>query len=78
MKFLFGELDGKRIAYDDSTIFLIQSRLKTSHKGYTTKAKVIGSLQIAVFKYNSLNISERYRKRLYVESFNNPVLCRSE
>ncbi len=78
MKFLFGELDGQRIAYTDKTEFKIQSRFKNKHDKYETKCIVTGDLFKAVLIFNSFRVIEGKRKRLFMEFANKPVLIRSE
>ena len=68
-------LDGKRIAYGDCTVFLVQ--VGRGDKGrYTTRYSVTGDLSQAVLYYNGLNIGNGYKKRLIAPSFNKPLLAR--
>ena len=68
------ELDGKRIAYTTDTVFKVQ--VGKNSGSYTTKYKIVGNLHQAVGLYKCINIGNGYKKRLYVESFNNPVIAR--
>lgn len=73
----YQELDGKRIAYHDSTHFLVQ--VGRGKKGaYRTKYDIKGNLTQAVMYYNGINIGNGYKKRLLMPaSSRNPVLARS-
>ena len=73
-----GIIDGRSISYTDQTEFLIQTRKKNSHKGYVTKYNIKGSHLNACFYYMGINVSHEYRKRIYVPSFNKPILAVSE
>ena len=68
-------LNGKRIAYTDNTVFEVQ--IGRNHRAYKTKWSFTGNLTQAVTYYNSLNIGNGYKKRLYAPTFNNPTLARS-
>ena len=73
--FKYAELDGKRVAYHDHTIFLVQiGRYKS---GYKTEWQTVGNLHQAVLLYRGINIGRGYKKRLYAPSFNKPVLARA-
>ena len=75
IEFKTAELDGKRIAYHDKTHFLVQ--IGRGKGGYKTKYRIVGSLSQAVWYYRAINIGNGYKKRLYVPTFNNPVLARA-
>lgn len=68
-------LDGKRIAYTDHTVFRVQVG-KGSKGSYKDKYTFIGNLGLALNYYKCINIGHGYKKRLYVPSFNKPVLAR--
>ena len=68
------ELDGARIAYTSETIFKIQ--VGRGRSAYKTKYAIVGNIHKAVGVYRCINIGNGYKKRLYVESFNKPVLAR--
>lgn len=68
-------LDGKHIAYTDQTVFKVQvGRYKSAYK---TRYSFVGNLGQAVFYFNAINIGRGYKKRLYCETFNKPVIARS-
>jgi hypothetical protein len=67
-------LDGKRVAYHSLTEFLIQ--IGKGKSAYVTRYRITGSLAEALFYYKGINIGRGYKKRLYVPSFNKPVLAR--
>lgn len=74
MKIHTATLDGKRIAYTDETIFLVQvGRGKGSYK---TRYSFTGNIAQACFYYGCINVGYGYKKRLLVPSFNKPVLAR--
>lgn len=67
-------LDGKRIAYGDTTVFEVQVG---RHRGsYRTRYSFKGDLAQAVFYYRCINIGNGYKKRLRAPSMNKPVLAR--
>lgn len=73
MRHLTATVDGKLIGYHDETEFLIQiGKGKSSYKT-VMRLKNLGN---AVLRFNSLNVHSGYKKRLFVPSFNKPVLCR--
>ena len=75
MRFFVNELDGKRIAYSEETMFYIQ--IDRYKKGsYRTRYSVKGNLGQAVMYFNGINIGLGYKARILVPSFNNPVLAR--
>ena len=67
-------LDGKTIAYGDTTVFEVQ--LGRNQGSYRTRWSFTGNLAQAVFYYNAINIGNGYKKRLRAPSFNKPVLAR--
>jgi hypothetical protein len=67
-------LDGKQIAYSSLTEFLVQ--VGKGKGSYKTQYKFTGNLAQAVFYYRSLNIGNGYKKRLFVPTFNKPVLAK--
>lgn len=69
------ELDGARIAYTTETLFKIQ--VGRGRSAYKTKYAIMGNIHQAVGLYRGINIGKGYKKRLYVESFNKPVLARA-
>jgi hypothetical protein len=69
-------LDGKNIAYSSETVFLIQ--VGKGKKGrYVSRYSIKGSLETAILYYKGINIGNGYKKRLYVPSFNKPILARA-
>jgi hypothetical protein len=67
-------INGMRIAYHDQTRFLVQIG-RYSKGSYRTRYSVTGDLHQAVRYYNALNIGNGYKKRLYMEHANQPVLA---
>ena len=74
MQFKTATLDGKRIAYAETTTFLIQIGFKRS--SYTTRYTITGNLPQAVAYYNAINIGRGYKKRLVAPDFKVPLLAR--
>jgi len=68
------ELDGKRIAYDDNTEFLVE--VGRNQSAYKVRWRFVGNIHEAVKYYRGLNIGNGYKKRLRAPSFNKPVLAR--
>jgi len=68
------ELDGKRIAYTDMTEFFVQ--VGRGKGAYKTRYKITGNLSQAVWYYRCINVGNGYKKRLYVPTFNKPLLAR--
>jgi hypothetical protein len=67
--------NGRRIAYHDSTQFLVQ--VGKGKGAYRTRDTIIGNLTQAVLYYNSINIGNKYKKRLLMPSSSrNPILAR--
>lgn len=72
----YQELDGKRVAYHDKTVFLVQIG-RGKKGGYHTKYCIEGNLTQAVFYYNGINLGNGYKKRLLMPSCShNPILAR--
>ena len=67
-------LNGKRIAYDINTEFYVQVGKNKSK--YISKYKTVGNLDWALIYYNKLEVSDGFKKRLYVPSFNKPTVLR--
>ena len=67
-------LDGKRIAYAETTEFLVQ--IGRGKGAYTTRYAFQGNLHQAVFYYNGINIGRGYKKRLIMPAAIRPVLAR--
>lgn len=66
-------LNGKHIGYSADTDFLVQ--IGKGRKGaYRTVATFTGNLAGAVIHYQGLNITNGYKKRLYMPSSRKPVL----
>lgn len=69
-------LDGKAIAYADTTTFLVQ--VGRYVKGaYRTRYSITGNLAQACFYYRGINIGRGYKKRLVMVGANKPVLARA-
>ncbi|NDG26747.1 MAG: hypothetical protein EB120_06195, partial [Proteobacteria bacterium] len=64
------ELDGKKIAYSNQSLFEVQVGYKKS--AYKTKYSFTGELGRAVFFFNAINIGNGYKKRLVCFSMNKP------
>jgi hypothetical protein len=69
-------LDGKRIAYTSETVFLVQVG-RYSKGAYKTRYSVVGDIGQAVHLYRSVNIGNGYKKRIFVPTFNKPVLAKA-
>ena len=67
-------LDGKRIAYTDTTEFLVQ--IGRGKSKYTTRYAFKGEIGRAVMYYNAINIGRGYKKRLIMPNAMRPVLAR--
>jgi len=67
-------LDGKRIAYAETTEFLVQ--IGKGKGKYATRYSFKGELARAVFYYNGINIGNGYKKRLIMPAAIRPVLAR--
>lgn len=68
------ELDGKRIAYADTTEFLVQ--VGRYNSAYKTRYAFTGNIHQAVAYYRALNVGNGYKKRLYAPSMKKPTLAR--
>jgi hypothetical protein len=68
-------LDGKRIAYGETTEFLVQ--IGRGKSKYETKYTFRGELGRAVMYYNAINIGRGYKKRLVMPNAIRPVLARA-
>jgi hypothetical protein len=76
MQFKSATLDGKRIAYTDETLFLVE--IGRHAKGaYRPRYSITGNLAQAVSYFNGINIGNGYKKRLRAPSFNKPILARA-
>jgi len=84
MKLYEHSLNGKKVGYYSSTVFLVQIG-KGKKGGYKTLSfKVngsyltdfVGDLVKAEFYYNLLHIPKGYKKRLYMPSAKKPVLLK--
>jgi len=67
-------LDGKDIAYGDTTEFLVQ--IGKGRGSYRTRYSFTGNLAQAVFYYRCINIGNGYKKRLYSPNMNKPTLAK--
>ena len=67
-------LDGKRIAYTDTTEFLVQ--VGRGRGAYATRYSFKGEIARAVMYYNAINIGRGYKKRLIMPAAIRPVLAR--
>lgn len=68
-------LNGKLVAYADTTEFLVQVG-RYAKGAYHTKYSFTGNLNQAVYYYNAINIGRGYKKRLYMPSSPKPVLAK--
>jgi hypothetical protein len=66
--------NGKRICYTNETVFQIQ--LGKDKGSYKTQYTIIGDFSTALMYYSGINVGNGYKKRLYVPSFNKPVIHR--
>ena len=67
-------LDGKHIAFSSLTEFLVQ--VGKGKGSYKTRYRFIGNIGQAVMYYRGINIGNGYKKRLFVPTFNKPVLAK--
>ena len=74
MRIITAELDGKRIAYADDTVFMVQ--VGKGRGAYKTRYQFTGNLAQACAWYRGLNIGNGYKKRLIAPVLNKPVLAR--
>lgn len=68
-------LDGKRIAYADTTEFLVQ--VGKGRGAYRTRYSFTGNLVQAVMYYRAINIGNGFKKRLLMPASPKPVLARA-
>lgn len=68
-------LDGKRIAYTDTTKFEVQ--VGRGRSAYATRYEFTGNLHQAVHYYCAINIGRGYKKRLVMPNAIRPVLARA-
>jgi hypothetical protein len=68
------ELNGKKIAYSSETEFLVQ--VGKGKGTYKTRYSFKGNIAQAVFYFNSINIGNGYKKRLFSPSMNKPTLAK--
>jgi len=74
MEVKVAEINGKRIAYTDQSVFLVQ--VGRGRGAYRTKYAITGSLGQACFYYRCVNVGNGYKKRLVCESLNKPLIAR--
>ena len=75
MELLNDTIDNKSISYTNETRFLVQVG-RGAKGGYSTKYAFTGKLRAAVLYYNSVNVGNGYKKRLYAPALVNPVLAK--
>ena len=68
-------LDVKRIAWHETTEFLVQ--VGKGKSAYKTRYAFIGNLAQAVACYRAINIGNGFKKRLYAPTMNKPLLARA-
>jgi hypothetical protein len=68
-------LDGKPIAWHDTTEFLVQ--VGKGRGSYRTRYSFTGNLKQALIHYRCINIGNGYKKRLVAPSMNKPLLARA-
>ena len=67
-------IDGKRIAYGESTVFLVEvSRRPDRKSGYAVRNRVTGNPAQACVLYSGINLGNGYRKRLRLEWSKRPI-----
>lgn len=69
-------IDGKPVAYGDTTTFLVQVG-RYAKGAYRTRYSFTGNLAQAVMYYRCINIGRGYKKRLVMVGGNKPVLARA-
>jgi hypothetical protein len=74
MEIINATLDGSKIAFTSETVFHVQ--IGRGRGSYKTAYSIKGSLGQAVWYYNCVNIGRGYKKRLFVPTFNKPILAR--
>lgn len=58
-------VNGKRIIYNERTLFLLQ--IGKGRKGsYQTRNRIVGNLKQALIMYEGINIGKGYKKRLVI------------
>lgn len=72
--FKFAILNGKRVAYDETTEFQVQ--VGKGRSSYRTVATFVGNLPGACIHYQGINVWGGHKKRLYSPNMNKPVLDR--
>lgn len=70
------ELDGKKVAYTNESVFEIQVG-RHAKGAYRTRMTSFGNLHQAVTFYRSINIGRGYKKRLVCWTLNKPILARA-
>lgn len=70
------ELDGKKVAYTNESVFEIQVG-RHAKGAYRTRMTSFGNLHQAVTFYRSINIGLGYKKRLVCWTLNKPILARA-
>ena len=70
------ELDGKKIAYCSESVFKVQVGRYAKGK-YKTRWSFKGNFAQALAWYKSINIGNGYKKRLFCDTFNKPVICKA-
>lgn len=68
-------LDGKAIAYADTTVF--EAQVGRNRSAYRTRYSFTGNLAQACAYYRAINIGLGYKKRLVMVGGNKPVLARA-
>jgi len=68
------EVDGRRIAYTNESLFEVQ--IGKGKSAYKTKYSFKGDLTLAVRYYVCVNVGRVYKKRLVCQTLNKPVLAR--
>lgn len=68
-------LDGKRVAWHETTPFLVQ--VGKGRSAYKTRYSITGNLGQAVLLYKAINIGNGFKKRLWAPTMNKPLLARS-
>lgn len=70
------ELNGKRIAYCSKSVFKVQVGRYAKGK-YKTRWSFKGNIHKAVLWYQGINIGNGYKKRLFCDTFNKPVILKA-
>ena len=75
--FLFtSELDGKKIAYTNETLFEIQ--LSKNKGKYYSVLSYKGTFGRAITHYNGINVKAPWNKRLVSWNMNKPIIARTK